>query len=266
MSDDLPPPDGPAVVEKIEEEKKPESDPKLPTPSQSGDSSSVGSATKKSERSASSTFDLEWPHSLQWVPDNLTWPKLKPTIRSAIAGWISTVLFLVPAVERFLGQASFLILITSFMSPPNDSFMAVLEREFTILFFVTTAWAWSCLGIKLADLARVNRNPNATFLDAVSGQYLEVATGRAIVLPIVFHSAIAILSSIIIFPSSVSAQFTTRLTLVLAPLAKSFELHQVALKKRSLLCRVLFDGCYNNVLGGKIRSRPGSACGFCPSP
>ncbi|KAF8211930.1 hypothetical protein K438DRAFT_1805637 [Mycena galopus ATCC 62051] len=184
-----------------------------------------------------------------------------------------------------MGQASFLILITSFMSPPSDSFMAVVEREFMILAFVTTAWGWSCLGIKLADLARVNRDPSATVLAAVTGQYLEVAptvifgififlgsavilyiraravpsqifacllgclclditlttaalfpypfyqTGKAIVLPIAFHSAIAILCSIVIFPSSVSAQFTTRLTIVLAPLAKSFELHQAVLAK-----------------------------------
>ncbi|KAJ7272064.1 hypothetical protein B0H12DRAFT_1299013 [Mycena haematopus] len=255
-------------------------------------SDSSGSASQKT---TSSAFDwLEWPSSLQWVPDNLTWAKLKPTIRSAIAAWLSTVLFLIPTVEKFMGQASFLILITSYMSPPNDSFIGVLEREFMILSFATTAWGWSCLGIKLADLARVNRNPSATFLDALTGQYLEVGptviigvfiflgstvilyiraravpsqifacllgclcpasdislttaalfpypfyqectriffTGKAIVFPIVFHSAIAILSSTVIFPSSVSAQFTTRLGLVLAPLAKSFELHQAVLKK-----------------------------------
>ncbi|KAJ7157023.1 hypothetical protein C8R43DRAFT_998138 [Mycena crocata] len=171
------------------------------------------------------------------------------------------------------------------MSPPSDPFMAVLEREFMILSFVTTSWAWSCLGIKLADLARVQRNPSVTLLDAVSGQYLEVAptviigififlgstvllylkarsvpsqifacilgclclhislttavlfpfpfyqVGRSIILPITLHSAIALLSSLIIFPQTISSQFTTRLGLVLAPLTKSFELHQVILKK-----------------------------------
>ncbi|KAJ7444827.1 hypothetical protein FB451DRAFT_1433746 [Mycena latifolia] len=221
--------------------------------------------------------------NLQWVPDNLTWAKIKPTIRSAIAAWLSTVLFLIPKVELFMGQASFLIMITSFMSPPNDPFMSVLEREGTILFFVTTAWAWSCLGIRLADLARVNRDPSATLSQAVTGQYLEVAPtvilgififigstiilyikarsipsqifacvlgclylslttaalfpfpfyliGKAIVLPISFHSAIALLCSIFIFPSTISSQFTTRMSSVLAPLAKSFELHQAILKK-----------------------------------
>ncbi|KAJ7709612.1 hypothetical protein B0H17DRAFT_915317 [Mycena rosella] len=261
-------------------ETKAPSEKKTPT-----DSSSASS----SEKPASTTLDwLQWPASLQWIPDNLTWPKIKPTIRSAVAAWLSTLLFLIPRVEKFMGQAGFLIMITSFMSPPSDPFMAVLEREGMILLFVTTAWAWSCLGIRLADLARVNRNPSATFLEAVTGQYLEVAPtvimavfiflgstvllyikarsvpsqifacvlgciyislttaalfpypfyqeciarsiGKAIVLPISFHSAIALLCSIFIFPSTISSQFTTRLTLVLAPLAKSFGLHQAILK------------------------------------
>ncbi|KAF7363690.1 hypothetical protein MSAN_01026700 [Mycena sanguinolenta] len=282
MSEGHSAPRGIEVPEKTEADPKPES-------ATRSDSTSTGSASS-SQQTSSNAFDwLEWPSSLQWVPNNLTWAKIKPTIRSAIAAWLSTILFLIPAVERFLGQASFLILITAFMSPPNDSFMAVLEREFMILSFVTTAWGWSCLGIKLADLARVDRNPSATFLDAVTGQYLEVGvphghprcfyifrkrcdtvysgsggsqsdfclcsrvslfvwifllqrrrcfrihsirnTGKAIVLPVVFHSAIAILTSIVIFPSSVSAQFTTRLGLVLTPLAKSFELHQAVLKE-----------------------------------
>ncbi|KAJ6597201.1 hypothetical protein DFH09DRAFT_113905 [Mycena vulgaris] len=252
----------------------------------SGSTSSPDSSSASSATQSNSTADwLQWPASLQWVPDNLTWAKIKPTIRSAVAAWLSTVLFLIPKVELFLGQASFLIMITSFMSPPSDPFMAVLEREGTILLFVTASWAWSCLGIKLADLARVNRNPSATFIEAVTGQYIEVAPtvimavfifvgstvflyikarsvpsqifacvlgcicldislttaalfpypfyqiGKAIILPISFHSAIALLCSIVIFPSTISSQFTTRLALVLAPLAKSFELHQAILKK-----------------------------------
>ncbi|KAJ7905804.1 hypothetical protein B0H14DRAFT_25146 [Mycena olivaceomarginata] len=304
----------PGLVEKTEEEKKLDSDSKAPTRS---DSSSA-SSSKKPPQATSNAFDrLEWPSSLQWVPDNFTWAKLKPTIRSAISAWLSTVLFLIPVVERFLGQASFLILITSFMSPPNDSFMGVLEREFMILAFVTTAWAWSCLGIKLADLARVNRNPSATFLDAVTGQYLEVAptvifgvfifvgsavilyieldrflarffacilglslsgyyaykrrpcflthftrkTGQAIVLPTAFHSAIAILCSIFIFPSSVSAQFTTRLALVLGPLAKSLNFIKRFWRKILIPPSSLFDGYHSHVTGGKVGSKPGSARG-----
>ncbi|KAJ6525711.1 hypothetical protein B0H19DRAFT_1223853 [Mycena capillaripes] len=284
-ADLLPPPGGAEFVEKNAGEGKSDSK-SHPTRSDSSSTHISGTTDSEAKPPASKALDwLKWPKSLQWVLDNLTWPKVKPTIRSAIAAWISMVLFLIPKIEVFLGQASFLILITSFMSPPSDPFMAVLEREFMILSFVTTAWAWSCLGIKLADLARVIHNPNASFLDAVTGQYLEVAptvifglfiflgstvllyvkarsvpsqifacllgclyislttaalfpypfyqecTGRAVVLPIAFHSAIALLTSILIFPSTISSQFTTRLTLVLAPLAKSFELHQAVLRK-----------------------------------
>ena len=38
-------------------------------------------------------------------------------------------------------QASFLILIGSFLSPPSDPFVAVLERELLIILFVCLAWA-----------------------------------------------------------------------------------------------------------------------------
>ncbi|KAJ7286108.1 hypothetical protein C8J57DRAFT_1431688 [Mycena rebaudengoi] len=147
-------------------------------PSPASPSDSFDRGTGKPEAPKSSKFEglkLRWPATLQWVPDNATWAKIKPTIRSTVAAWLSAVLFLIPQVEIFMGQASFLILMTSFLSPPSDPFMAVLEREITTLFFVTTAWAWSCLGIKLADMARVTRNPNATIVEVISGQYLETA-------------------------------------------------------------------------------------------
>lgn len=49
-------------------------------------------------------------------------------------------------------------------------------------------------------------------------------------MPLGLHSAIAVLSSILIFPSTVSAQFTTRLQAVLTPLIKSLDLHRALLK------------------------------------
>jgi len=55
---------------------------------------------------------------LEWVPANLTYPKLKPAIRSAVAAWVSLVLFVIPAFERAMGQASFVILIGDFC--PKD--------------------------------------------------------------------------------------------------------------------------------------------------
>jgi Putative ER transporter, 6TM, N-terminal len=50
------------------------------------------------------------------------------------------------------------------------------------------------------------------------------------VLPVTLFSAIALLVSITIFPSTISAQFTTRLQEVLSPLVESLELHRGVLK------------------------------------
>ncbi|EIN13098.1 hypothetical protein PUNSTDRAFT_139763 [Punctularia strigosozonata HHB-11173 SS5] len=113
------------------------------------------------------------PKQLRWIPANATWSKLKPAIRSALAAWLSLVLLLIRPVQQSMGQASFIILVASVLSPPSDQFMAVLEREFFILLFVTTSWAWSCLGIKLANLTRRHIVPNASSTSIFSGQYIE---------------------------------------------------------------------------------------------
>lgn len=49
-------------------------------------------------------------------------------------------------------------------------------------------------------------------------------------LPVTLFSAVALLVSITIFPSTISTQFTTRLQEVLSPLVESFELHRRVLK------------------------------------
>ncbi|KAG5644456.1 hypothetical protein DXG03_008355 [Asterophora parasitica] len=112
-----------------------------------------GDAEKQQEK-----HKREVPKSLQWVPENYTYVKMKPVIRCAVAAWIALILFLIPPVQRFFGQASFLILIgamleansrqvgsffftASVLSPPNDPFVSVLEREVLILLFATTSWA-----------------------------------------------------------------------------------------------------------------------------
>ncbi|KAF4607640.1 hypothetical protein EYR38_001713 [Pleurotus pulmonarius] len=228
------------------------------------------------------------PPSLQWIPANWTWSRIKPVIRCAVAAWICTVLFLIPRVEIFMGQASFLILIASFLSPPSDPFMSVLEREAIILVFVLIGWGWASLGIKLADLARHTKDPAASLQDIFSGQYVEAAPtviqaafiffgstfflyikasqgpgpylfasifgcicmdiclttsvlfpypfysiGQAIILPLAFHSGVALLCSILIFPVSISAQFTQNLTNVLRPLQTSLALHRSLLETSS---------------------------------
>ncbi|TFK66336.1 hypothetical protein BDN72DRAFT_880366 [Pluteus cervinus] len=231
---------------------------------------------------------LALPESLQWIPANWKWSKIKLVLRCALAAWISAVLFVIPALENIMGQASFLILIAAFLSPPADPFIAVLERELLILFFASLSWAWSCLGIKLADLARKNRDPSVTFTQAITGAYIEAVptvilgififlgtafllyvrakqgpgpylfatvlacicldicittaalfpwpfylVGRTIIVPLAFHSAVSLFCSLTIFPSSVSAQFTTRLQTVLTPLDQFLSLHIQLLNTRA---------------------------------
>ncbi|KII83920.1 hypothetical protein PLICRDRAFT_179954 [Plicaturopsis crispa FD-325 SS-3] len=241
------------------------------------DASSTTTAPKKS------SFTL--PQQLAWIPANWTWSKIKVAIRCAIAAWISLVLFVIPSVESAMGQASFLILIASFLSPPSDPFVAVMERETLIISFNALAWAWSCLAMKLADLARTNRDTSVTYIDAISGDYIQLAPtvimavfiffgsafflyvkarqgpgpytfacifgciavdislttgvffpypyyklGQVIIVPLAMHSAVAIICSVLVFPSTVSAQFTTRCQAVLTPLVTSLGHHRKILK------------------------------------
>ena len=54
--------------------------------------------------------------------------------------------------------------------------------------------------------------------------------GKAVVLPLVFHSGLAILCSLTIFPSTISAQFTECLQGVLSPLITALDMHRALLK------------------------------------
>lgn len=220
------------------------------------------------------------PESLQWIPDNLNYAGLKPAIRSTIAAWVSLVLFVVPRVNIFFGRSSYLILVAAGMSPPSDPFLASLEREVLIMFFVSLSWAWCCLGIKLANLARGHHNPTVSVTAVIHGQYIETAptviigvfiflgssfflfvrahkgpgpylfpcvlacicldislttavlypypnyqSGRAVVIPLLFHSAIALVTSIVVFPTSISSRFTECLQGVPSPLIKALDIH-----------------------------------------
>jgi hypothetical protein len=52
------------------------------------------------------------PASLAWIPKNWTWSNIKPAIRCAVAAWLSAVLFIIPAVEIYMGQVRLLTLIS----------------------------------------------------------------------------------------------------------------------------------------------------------
>lgn len=240
---------------------------------------SSGSAGNSGARLGRLSFEL--PRRLQWVSANWTWSKWKPVLRSALSAWVSLVIFVIPSVENVLGQAAFLIHIASFLSPPSDPLVAVVERECIILLFAGLGWAWECLALKFADLARTVHVTNPTTASVVSGQYLEAApsvilgvffffgstfymyvrarqgpgpflfasimgclgmdisfitaalypypyyrVGQIIMVPLAFHSAIALLTSIFVFPSSISTVFTTRLQGVLSSLADAIKEHR----------------------------------------
>jgi hypothetical protein len=113
----------------------------------------------------------------KWVPQNSTWSKWKPVIRCALAAWICGLLFIIPNTENAMGQVSPSVCTrpsetykefvgqllnsyrlvrqpvmsiscadthhpqASFLSPPSDPFMAVLERELLMLLFSAITWA-----------------------------------------------------------------------------------------------------------------------------
>ncbi|KAK2462664.1 hypothetical protein APHAL10511_005397 [Amanita phalloides] len=136
------------------------------------------------------SFKRPWtiPRALQWIPANFTWDKLKPVIRCAVSAWIAIVLFIIPEVSRFMGQAAFLITIAAIVSPPNEPFVSILERELVLLLFSSIGWAWSCMGIFFAHLARTNKT-KATLAAVLTGQFLEAAPTTIIAVWIFLASA-----------------------------------------------------------------------------
>ncbi|KAH9924008.1 uncharacterized protein B0H18DRAFT_1120090 [Fomitopsis serialis] len=114
-----------------------------------------------------------FPIDLAWIPANFSWPKIKPIVRSFVMAFISVVFMVLSPVEDVTGQASFLFLVAAFLDPPADPFISVLERELLFALCVTVGWAWSCLGIFFAHLARHHTDYNITQTEALSGQYIE---------------------------------------------------------------------------------------------
>ncbi|KAJ3784989.1 hypothetical protein GGU10DRAFT_293088 [Lentinula aff. detonsa] len=252
-------------------------------------SSSSVNKTKIIDKKRAMTSKWQWPSFLAWIPANWLWLKIRLALRCAIAAWVSSVLFIIPTVQVWIGQASFLLLIAAFLSPPVDPFLAVVEREVLISLFVAATWAFACLGMFLANLARTNTDilvPIQTALFS-NGQYVEAAPsailaififlgtaillyirvhqgpgpylfatlfsciclitnlttaalvpypyyvlGRSIFIPLVFHSLISILASILLFPESLSNNFTTRVAAVFAPLQKATSIHLTLLRTK----------------------------------
>jgi hypothetical protein len=83
---------------------KPPLEPSYLTPNGRDGSSGSDSGSGSEHLAVADKRGFELPPSLQWIPANWNWSKLKPVIRSAIAGWIAAILFVIPAVEVLMGQ------------------------------------------------------------------------------------------------------------------------------------------------------------------
>lgn len=46
------------------------------------------------------------PSALAWIPQSMTWSKLKPVIRCSLTAWVSLVLMIIGPVSRPLGQVN----------------------------------------------------------------------------------------------------------------------------------------------------------------
>ena len=69
-----------------------------------------------------------------WIPQNWTRSKIETTIRCAIVGWISAVLFVIPSVQIFLGQVSvfFLLSISKYNVFMQASFLILIGTSTSI--------------------------------------------------------------------------------------------------------------------------------------
>ncbi|KAJ4469982.1 hypothetical protein C8J55DRAFT_564259 [Lentinula edodes] len=159
-----------------------------------------------------------------------------------MAAWISFVPFLIPAVQVWIGQASFLLLIAAFLSPPVVPFLAVSERMF------------------LANLARTNLDTSVPIQTALfsNGQYVQAAPsaipaififiGTAILLYIRFltratssvEPSLSLWYFTLSYPSwgihhpllgnPASNNFTKRVAAVFTPLQKATSIHSILLQ------------------------------------
>ncbi|KAF8310786.1 hypothetical protein DL93DRAFT_2084164 [Clavulina sp. PMI_390] len=117
-----------------------------------------------------------------WVAPKMNVRSMKPVVRSAVSGWISLILFIIPRTELALGNASFLILIAAVLSPPNEPFIAVLRRELNILAAVCLAWAWTCIALAFASLSRPPVTGTVSLTGIFAGRYANQFTPNAILL------------------------------------------------------------------------------------
>lgn len=112
---------------------------------------------------------------LNWITPNLTWPKLKPVFRAALATWIVMVLLLIHPSIKTIGHSAFLMLVSSALQPADAPWASIVERELALLLLCTVAWAWSCIAIAIAHAVRTQKLPAgaATTEAILRGDFIE---------------------------------------------------------------------------------------------
>ncbi|KAK0549805.1 hypothetical protein OC845_002960 [Tilletia horrida] len=144
-----------------------------------------------------------WTPTQAWIKRCSSWAQMKPILRSALLAWICYIFLLIDPVERMMGQASFLILIGALISPAELPLAMTIEREIFNLGLVALAWAWSCLGLKLANLARdhpLNRN-EVDLSQVYQGAYLEARSSAVLAAFLALGSAFFLYIKVAIGPS-----------------------------------------------------------------
>ena len=99
-TDDLPGDD--EIV--VESKEKPE----VGVPDAAGASSSSSDTThqKENQNPPEPRRNFTVPSSLAWIPQNLTWSKLKPVIRCSLVAWVSALFMIIGPVSHAVGQVS----------------------------------------------------------------------------------------------------------------------------------------------------------------
>lgn len=135
----------------------------------------------KKTRAASLAARLHiWPlpaHVAWFIPPFKSWTKMKPVLRSALIAWIAMFFLVINPVERYLGNASFLVLVFALLQPAELPLTGILERELFMLLFGVISWAWTCVAIKISYAARKNKVPasQANLRSIFMGEYIEAA-------------------------------------------------------------------------------------------
>ncbi|SCZ92065.1 BZ3500_MvSof-1268-A1-R1_Chr5-3g08313 [Microbotryum saponariae] len=107
-----------------------------------------------------------------WAKPKMNWKSWRPVLRASIASWAGLTLILATRSQVMLGQAGFLVLIVSVISPAAYPIATMLELTFFQFAIVSTSWAYSAFGLYIAHISRRKyRYSQAQFQVAVGQQF-----------------------------------------------------------------------------------------------